>query len=275
MLWEKFIDYGVFLDIVGQANDYIKRDWSVSYLAIPYDRYLAGLTMDGNGIGGFHDKRSFGYHFYYAAGFVLLLNPILVSNKFVRTIELARSYLHDCVHHSTFRGFRRKDNFPAKDRRAAKTSLPEIYREQYGINFRNSEGMSYSSVSLTKKSPHAINLNLLMDGSVTLTVTSVLRSVGADQLVSALTDTFEKSVWNEVFLRDFEYDDYPQAGIFREEVQLPTQCFIEYWGGLTFLKLIIRSMFSGDLEELKHFFSEKSREANAWEKTFKRPDFEL
>lgn len=170
------IDYDVFLDIINQANGLIMNDYSGAYHSIAYDRYLVGVAMD-DGMGGFHDERSFGYHFYYSAGFVLLMNPGIVKNKIVRTVELARNYLHDCLHHSTFRSFRRRDNFPAKDSKAAKISLPEFYREQYGINFRNQEGISYSSVNLTKKSPQAINLNLLMDGAVVLTATSVLAGI--------------------------------------------------------------------------------------------------
>jgi hypothetical protein len=269
------IEYDVFLDIVNQANNLIMNDYSDSYHSITYDRYLIGFAMD-DGMGGFHDERSFGYHFYYSAGFVLLMNPGIVKNKMVRTVELARNYLHDCLHHSTFRSFRRRDNFPAKDGKSAKISLPEFYREQYGINFRNQDGVSYSSVNLTKKSPQAINLNLLMDGAVVLTAASVLEGIGSRNLIDvSKIYGMDKVVWNEVFLRDFEYDTHPRAGVFRRDVQSPTQCFIDYWGGNAFLRLIIQSMFSGDLRELKQFFSEKSHEADAWEKVFKRPGFEV
>ena len=272
---QELIDYNVLINIINQANDIIINKYSDCYHPIAHDRYLIGLVMDDTSIGGFHDAKSFGYHFYYAAGFVLLINPKLVKNRLIRTVELARNYIHDCLHHSTFRSYRRKDKFPAKNKKVAKTSLPELYREQYGINFRNQEGISYSSVELTKKSPHAINLNLLMDGSVVLTVASILEDIGAINLVDAFEGNIEKNVWNDIFLRDFEYENYHMASIFKQNIQIPTQCFIDYWGGHILLKLIIKSMFSGELDELKEFFSNKSHKPNAWENIFKRPGFEL
>ena len=47
-------------------------------------------------------------------------------------LDLMRSYAHDCLHYATFRRYRLTDR-------------GEIARVQYGINFRHSDGRTYSA----------------------------------------------------------------------------------------------------------------------------------
>jgi len=161
---------------------------------------------------------------------------------------------------------------PASSPSAAKHRVPEVYREQYGINFRNKDGVSYSSTELTACSPEAINLNLLMDGVVVLAVSEALREIVRK---ANCDNELEQMIQREIMLESFDANLLPRAHRFVMQVTEPSRKFVEYWGKGEFMSLVLQAMMTGDLTAIKHFFEERTGIENAWEKLFRQPDFLL
>ncbi|HWA64476.1 MAG TPA: hypothetical protein VG866_01280 [Candidatus Paceibacterota bacterium] len=263
-----FIDVKMFWSCAISVIARLEQQYGVKIDIVQPERYYTALPPESDATGGFHDQRSLGYQYWYQASFVVMLGK-MVSKK-LRTVELLRDFVHDCLHHSTFRSFRRAARIPAKSPSEAKHRVPEVYREQYGINFRNEDGLSYSSPELTKRSPESINLNLLMDGVVVLVTAWALQAeVGNIECVSTLETELKK----EIFIESFEGVSLRHARSFHDSVTVPSKLFIENWGGNYFTTLVLQSMISGDLIRLKQFFEERTGIENAWEKLFKRPEF--
>lgn len=264
-------DLFLFEHLVRVGLESTRARFGVELALIPFDRYL--LASPGAGeVGGFHDPRSLGYQYWYQAGFVGTLNLDMCSPK-LASVELARSYLHDCYHHSTFRSFRRASLPPPPTPAEAKGRLPYIYREQYGLNFRAADGNSYSAVEMTGRVPETINLNLLMDGAVVLCVSSAIK----DAIPPELRDSYgiQGEILREVLLEPFDHEAWPRAGGFHDSVTVPSRIFVEHWGGEGVLKLIVQGMMSGNRGELKRFFAERTGDPTAWESRFRRPGFVL
>jgi hypothetical protein len=68
-------------------------------------------------------------------------------------LDLVRSYAHDCLHYATFRRYRLTDR-------------GEIARVQYGINFRQPDGRTYSAPDTPGDGPTR-NLGIVMEGPPT------------------------------------------------------------------------------------------------------------
>ena len=266
------IDFKLFDQFVTPATTTIKKEVSSIFETIPEARYFVADVPDEDS-GGFHSKYAVGYHHVFRAGCTATLNAKLFPNKPLRTVEFVRNYLHDSVHHSTFCSFRRLIRFP-KNPDDTKRVMPEVYREQYGINFRNSTEMSYSSPKLTHRVPLAINLNLLMDGVGVDLITSALNRANAGKLV-APSNAQEKSILDEVLLRIKEQEPCEWGSDFYFEVILNTRKFLGHWGGEAFRMLLCHAMFSGKLDDLTAYFTDKYGEPDAWEKVFRRPGFTL
>lgn len=259
-----------FWELIHRTLARLERRYRVKIKKVPQERCYTALSPDPNAIGGFHDHWSLGYQYWYQASFVIMLGE-MVSKK-LRTAELARSFIHDCIHHSTFRSFRRAIRIPAKSPKIAKHRVPEIYREQYGINFRNKDGLSYSSPKLTAHSPKRINLNLLMDGVVALATASALRvEIGAMRC----RNTLEAEIKKEILLESFNGVLLRDADNFYNSVTKPSKVFIEYWGGDYLTALVLQAMMNGNIAHLRQFFEERTKIENAWEKMFKRPEFSI
>ena len=229
-------------------------------------RYFVALPVDS--LGGFHDPYSLGFQYWFNASFVMTLSYRF--ERRLRTIELARSYLHDSLHHSTFKSFRRALRIPAKSKAEAKQRIPEIYREQYGFNFRNADGVSYSSAELTSKSPETINLNLLMDGIIVILISDLLRDLVTEPVQGG---TLERAIVAEIFRQPFDQQLLPEAQNFYHKVTKPTEMFVDHWGGQVLVELLLRAMVSGDLHEIKSYFDTKMCQERAWEKLFRRDNF--
>ena len=266
------IDGDLFWQLVNKAKNTLQADYHKHFFeVIDPTRYFFGISEKQNAIGGFHSKWSVGYHYFYHAGFVVVLNPVRVQDVRVRTIEAVRSYLHDSLHHSTFRSFRRVILEP-KTREEAKYSVPRVYREQYGFNFRDSTGLSYSEKGLTTLVPRAINLNLLMDGITVILATRLIKN--QITLLNNLS-SFDDVILKEVIGELFHIPDYGHAQKFFDSVVRPSQMFIDHWGGEAFLKIAFTAMMTGELNPLKSYFNQRYGEEGAWEKVFKRPEFKI
>lgn len=146
------VDVDRFWEVSQRVITGLKEHYGVGIDLVRPERYYTALPPEVGAVGGFHDHRSLGYQYWYHASFVVMLGGMI--SKELRTIELLRNFTHDCLHHSTCRSFRRAIRIPAKSPGEAKHRVPEVYREQYGINFRNQDGLSYSS-NLKKIHPRA------------------------------------------------------------------------------------------------------------------------
>ncbi|MDO8573052.1 MAG: hypothetical protein Q7S11_04850 [bacterium] len=269
---QDMVDTGLFWDIVQQCTEECFKQYGVQLHHIESSRYYIAEPPEKTEIGGFYDKHCFGYQYWYHAAFSVALNKGIVSKE-VLAVELARGFLHDFFHHSTFRSFRRALRVPATSIEAGKRRVPEIYREQYGVNFRNQDGLSYSSPELTVQSPQAINLNVLMDGAIVLIVAESMKQ--ATRGYPPVTKKLEAEIMKEVFLESFDTVVLPRAHKFFRAVTEPSRLFIEHWGGKDFVARLLQSMMSGELEELKNFFGKQACNPVAWENTFKRSEFNL
>lgn len=265
-----YIDVDRFWSLSQQVMTWIEERYGIKIEAIRPERYYTALPPEEDVIGGFHDHRSFGYQYWYQAGFVVMLGST-VSKEF-RTLEMIRDFTHDCLHHSTFRSFRRVVKVPAKSPSDAKHRVPKVYREQYGINFRNEDGLSYSSPDLTARSPETINLNLLMDGVIVLVTTASLQAKVNDV---ECRSNLETEIKKEIFLEPFDATLLDRAHVFHNSVIAPSKTFVEHWGSDHFITLVLQAMMSGDLIQLKRFFNARTGIKNTWEKLFKRPEFSL
>ena len=267
---DTLVDIKKFWKIVDGCSIELQKRYGVQLTLLQPQRCYVAVPQEQEATGGFHDIRSLGYQYWYQASFAMMLSDKIISRE-LRTIELARNYLHDCFHHSTFRSFRRALRIPASSSSIAKHRVPEIYREQYGINFRNQEGLSYSSPELTKGSPKTINLNLLMDGVIVLVSFELLSTVVGNFVCK---NDVEENVRREIFLESsFNQILLPRAYQFHTSITMPSKKFIAYWGGENFITLVLKAMISGELEEVKSFFSQQTGFIDAWEKLFRRPEF--
>ena len=251
--------------------EHMRRQYGVDLEQVSEERYYITCPPEDTAVGGFHDPRSLGYQYWYHASFVVALNNRTISPT-IRTLEMVRNFLHDCLHHSTFRSYRRAMRVPARSPSAAKHRVPEVYREQYGINFRNKDGVSYSSPELTARSPEAINLNLLMDGIVVLAVSEALREIVRK---AECENELEEMIQREIMLESFDANALSRAHRFAMQVTEPSRKFVEYWGKGEFMSLALQAMMTGDLTAIKHFSEERAGIENAWEKLFRQPDFLL
>jgi hypothetical protein len=76
-------------------------------------------------------------------------------------LDLVRSYAHDCLHYATFRRYRLTDR-------------GEIARVQYGINFRQPDGRTYSAPDEPGDGPTR-NLGIVMEGATDAEATAIAR----------------------------------------------------------------------------------------------------
>lgn len=268
---ESLIDKEMFYRIVGKADAVLREEFHQDIILMARERYFLGCPKADDHFGGFHSPRAVGYQDMYQAAFSIQPNVKYIKSKIVRTLEVVRCYLHDSMHHSTFCSYKRVRRTPVSSR-DAKHLLPSVYRYQYGINFRNALGQTYSSAELSYKSPYAVNVNLLMDGAIVLTVSDIMsRLVGSIE-----RDGFsrlEKMMLDDIVLSS----NYTKPNVWGEEfyyrVTQPVQKFMDYWGGDHIRRLVVQAMISGTLDPLTTYFDERFGEMGAWEKVFRQPGF--
>jgi hypothetical protein len=76
-------------------------------------------------------------------------------------LDLVRSYAHDCLHYATFRRYRLSDR-------------GEVVRVQYGINFRQPDGRTYSAPDMPGNGPTR-NLGIVMEGATDAEARAIAR----------------------------------------------------------------------------------------------------
>lgn len=223
-------------------------------------RFLVDAPQEGTG--GFHGARSRGFDPFAEVGYAETLDEALAPSRALRTLELLRSYLHDCIHAATFKSYR-----------LARTALAlkhgGVYRYQYGINFRSPAGAPYSPSDATDRVPSSINLNLLMDGVTVLLVAQAIAPQVAAYAERASTP-FERAVLADVMAQaPSDPAAWPAAARFHAAVVAPTRRFIDRWGGSFFERLVAEAMFTGRIGPLATHLDDGSGPGRTWTRRFK------
>lgn len=263
---QRMLDTTLFNEIIKIVEDKT-QEYDSTFQVLPFDRYVVGEIINPQmnpDTGGFNSRYSRGFKYLAICGFAAILSERYTTNQQVATLELARSYLHDCIHNASFRTIR---------------VLPEgvdsrflVFREQYGINFRKADGSSYSAPHTPEESPRYINLGVLMDGVTALMTAEFLKPYTSQLKIESL-NSFEKTIIADIDI-DFDYlpDDH-RGKRFHQNVTVPTQSFIEHWGGSELYEHLKKSMLNGKMRQLTKYFDSKTGEVNSWPKLFKSPSY--
>lgn len=251
------IDWKLFQDIIETAEKHFKT-FSDQFELMPFDRYLVSQPKDTS-IGGFYGVPAGGYYYFNDLAFGTILNKENIPNKELRTLELARAYIHDSVHASTYRTFMVDEN-----------DNESVYRHQYGINFRNANGISYSSPNLNDESPVSVNLNTLMDAIDQISVSEFLNEKYSDLIDQNNLNSKEQEILSEIIHMSFDEAKFPEAKKFYETVIKPASGFIDRWGEDFLKEETLKAMFSGNIDILKDYFKQTLMKDNAWEKLFRQ-----
>lgn len=135
---------------------------------LPLERVWAGTGSaarpgTARGHGGFHHPAQ-GYRHVQMDAAVTVFGDLTghtpVSPQ-AAALDLVRSYAHDCLHYATFRRYRLTDR-------------GEIARVQYGINFRQPDGRTYSAPDVPGDGPTR-NLGIVMEGATDTEATAIAR----------------------------------------------------------------------------------------------------
>jgi hypothetical protein len=135
---------------------------------LPLSRVWVGIGSDAapsspGAFGGFHHPGQ-GYRHLQMVATVTAYGDLLAAvpaSPQAVTLDLIRSYSHDCLHYGTFRCYRAG---PAG----------QVVRVQYGINFRHPDGRTYSvpdpAVAVSTR-----NLGIVMEGATDIEATTIAR----------------------------------------------------------------------------------------------------
>ncbi len=257
---QALVDPDLFVSVSAAVERHLLGK-SALFARLPESRFIIGDNPDPNDVGGFHSIHARGYKDMHLYGFAVPLNPLVVDDVAIRTLELVRSYMHDSIHYSQFRSYRRTPSFIQMKRFA-------IYRDQCSLTFRHPNGVSYSPRHLD--GPRLININLLQDGMDVLMVADAmapyLRKMNSREslrLERAMLSDLEASLvglWLD-----------SRARSFHTQVTLPSMRFLEYWAGADAHWLrdeLFRVMLSGRLNSISAYFDGKVGAPGSWKSLF-------
>jgi hypothetical protein len=135
---------------------------------LPLERVWAGTCSaarpgTARGHGGFHHPAQGYRHIQMDAAVTVLgdLTGAAPAPPQIAALDLVRSYAHDCLHYATYRRYRLTDR-------------GEIARVQYGINFRQPDGRTYSAPDIPGGGPTR-NLGIVMEGATDAEATAIAR----------------------------------------------------------------------------------------------------
>jgi len=146
---------------------------------LPLERVWAGTGSvarpgTARGHGGFHHPAQ-GYRHIQMDAAVTVFGDLTghtpVSPQ-AAALDLVRSYAHDCLHYATFRRYRLTDR-------------GEIARVQYGINFRQPDGRTYSAPDVPGDGPTR-NLGIVMEGATDTEATAIARQAAQSCGITAV-----------------------------------------------------------------------------------------
>lgn len=226
-------------------------------------RFIVGALAEGShDAGGFHSQYAHGFRYFSNYGLGITLNNSSVRPA-LKTLELARTYVHDSIHASTFRSFRLYFG--------EQTTAFPVFREQYGLNFRRPSGVSYSAPHLTKSCPLGINLNLLMDGVTVLMVRAVMEPFL--QKIDAGRSRDEQYVLGDLRLIPDSMRATSAELDFYQAVVAPSAIFVEQWGGTALRERLFAAMVSGRLKSLSDYFNAATGTVSGWKQLFLSPSW--
>ena len=251
----------LFYEIIDSTSSKIKA-YDSKFQTLPYDRYVIGEvnTQLDKDTGGFNSRYARGFKYFANCGFAVVLSERYTTNSEAVTLELARSYLHDCIHSASFRTIRVLPE-------GSKSKFP-VYREQYGINFRRANGTSYSALYSHEESPQRINLGVLMDG-ITVMMTAEHLTPYTTQLKSAELNDFERMIVSDIELDLDSLPDAYRGKGFHNNVTVPSQLFIEQRGGYELYKHLVRAMLTGRMKDVVKYLGG----GKFWKQLFKSESY--
>jgi hypothetical protein len=151
---------------------------------LPLERVWAGTRSaaapgSARGWGGFHHPAQGYRHIQMDAAVTVFgdltgRTPVWPQSA---ALDLVRSYAHDCLHYATFRRYRLTDR-------------GEIARVQYGINFREPDGRTYSAPDGPGDGPTR-NLGILMEGATDAEATAVARQTAVACGITSMDSELE------------------------------------------------------------------------------------
>jgi hypothetical protein len=221
---------------------------------IPPDRFVL-YDPAGNDGRGFHSRFATGFRYLDLVGHAVLVRPSALSPTLCAADAL-RSYIHDSLHNATFRSFRIG-------------SSGEVFREQYGVNFRREDGISYSAPTLSGS--RNINLNLLMDGIVTLKTAEAFAQ-GILTLFLLPRTSADEAMVADITCRSEELPSDHPATAFHDLVVLPTRRFLADHGiEENGVDLIFAAMKSGRTREFVRRIEASGQQS--WREMFLSPSY--
>lgn len=120
---------------------------------LPFGRVLVGCESSRVGaFGGFHHPDQ-GYRHLQMVAVITMYGPMERRNPerpVLALLDLLRAYAHDCLHYGSRRRYVEVAGVPV--------------RTQYGINYRRTNGQSYSAAD-QRGSHHTRNLGIVMEGA--------------------------------------------------------------------------------------------------------------
>ena len=135
---------------------------------LPLERVWVGTRSaagpgTARGYGGFHHPAQGYRHIQMDAAVTVFgdLTGQTPASPQAAALDLVRSYAHDCLHYATFRRYQLTDR-------------GEIARVQYGINFRQPDGRTYSAPDTPGDGPTR-NLGIVMEGATDAEATAIAR----------------------------------------------------------------------------------------------------
>lgn len=257
------------------------------------ERVWVGIAapVDAGWFGGFHHTNQ-GYRYIQKISLTSLAGAFSLSliSETLRTLELLRAYVHDTLHAATYRLF-----CPAPPDTAGDLSF---YRLQYGMNFRRSNGQSYSSRD-SVRSATTHNLGTIMEAATDRFaqefVLQVAQHIGYQPATSALIEEYlyrectgqltdqDILLFRSIEHRQAEAGFLPefstylrQMRLFAQYVTMRYQYFLKECGAAHDGKLhdlILRAMISGKLGELQDFLNAHRGEARSFMALFKTSEY--
>lgn len=134
---------------------------------LPLDRVLVGSTSQRSGaFGGFHHPNQ-GYRHLQMYALITMHGDMAGSMPAVpplAVLDLLRAYAHDCLHYGSCRRYLMRGG--------------EVVRTQYGINYRQPSGQTYSAPDVPG-SASTRNIGTVMEGACDREARSITRQTAA------------------------------------------------------------------------------------------------
>ncbi|MEU3074281.1 hypothetical protein [Streptomyces laurentii] len=153
---------------------------------LPLDRVLVGCDSSRAGaFGGFHHPDQ-GYRHFQMVAVITMYGPMggrTPETPSLALLDLLRAYAHDCLHYGSRRRYVDVAGAPV--------------RTQYGINFRRTNGHSYSPAD-KQGSRHTRNLGIVMEGACDREARSIARHTAERFGVSEPSDALSGLAFRDV-----------------------------------------------------------------------------